>query len=226
MLLAGRELLFEDPVAFAILLSAVAIALVVSISVHECSHAATAYRLGDTTAQRLGRITLNPLAHLDPMGSIMLLVVGFGWGKPVPVDSGALRNGRRGMAMVSLAGPASNVILALAIATLFQVGILDLNRAAVQTTDPFAIASAIGWYLVVLNLILAVFNLLPVAPLDGSGVLRGVVPRRWLSGLRRVETYGPIVLMVVIGLQIVANVSVLGFIFRPVVDFADTLVGA
>ena len=100
MLLAGQDLLRDDPFGFFALLSAVAVALLLSISIHESSHAAVASGLGDPTARRLGRLTLNPRAHLDPLGTLMLLVVGFGWGRPVPVNVRALRNGRRGMAAV------------------------------------------------------------------------------------------------------------------------------
>ena len=226
MLLAGRELLFEDPAAFLLLLAAVSLALLASISVHEFSHAAAAYRLGDATAQRLGRLTLNPKKHLDPAGTIMLLVVGFGWGKPVPVNGAALRDGRRSMAVVSLAGPASNVFLALSVAFMFQLGLLDFDRAGLSGFDPRAYAAVLGWYLVVLNLILAAFNLLPLAPLDGSGILRGIVPGGWLPALRRVEVVGPVILLLVIGLRMFTDVSVRGFIFGPVIDLANTLVGA
>jgi Zn-dependent protease len=156
----------------------------------------------------------------------MLLVVGFGWGKPVPVNGAALRNGRRSMAVVSLAGPASNVVLALTVAFMFQLGLLDFDRAALSGADPRAYAAVLGRNLVVLNLILATFNLLPFAPLDGSGVLRGIVPSGWLPSLRRIEAYGPVVLLVVVGLQILSDVSVLGFLFGPVIDLANTLVGA
>ena len=226
MLLAGRELLFNDPFAFFVLMGTVSLALLASISVHEFSHAAAAYRLGDATAQRLGRLTLNPRKHLDPTGTIMLLVVGFGWGKPVPVNGAALRNGRRSMALVALAGPASNIALALAVALVFRLGLLDFSRATLSGVDLLAYAAVLGWYLVVLNLILAVFNLLPVAPLDGSGILRGIVPKGWLPALRRIEVFGPMVLLVIIGLRMFTNVSVLGFVFDPVLHFANTLVGA
>ena len=229
MLLAGQDLLRDDPFGFFALMTAVALALLVSISVHEFSHAAAANRLGDSTARRLGRLTLNPKAHLDPVGTLMLLVVGFGWGRPVPVNASALRNGRRGMAAVSLAGPASNLVLAFAVAMLFQVGLLDfglIDRGALGRFEPGAWAAYVGWYGVLLNLILAAFNLIPLAPLDGSGILRGIVPRAWLPALRRVEVYGPLILIGVIGLQVLGGVSVLGFVFGPVIDFADVLVGA
>jgi Zn-dependent protease len=114
----------------------------------------------------------------------------------------------------------------LAVALIFRLGLLDLSRAALSGVDLGAYAAALGWYLVVLNLILAAFNLLPLAPLDGSGILRGIVPRVWLPALRRIEVVGPIVLMVIIGLRMLTGVSVLGFVFEPVLNFADTLVGA
>jgi len=229
MLLAGRDQLREDPFIFFAQLTAVALALLISISVHEFSHAAAANQLGDSTARRLGRLTLNPKAHLDPIGTLMLLVVGFGWGRPVPVNASALRHGRRGMAAVSVAGPASNLILAFAVAMLFHAGLLDfgsIDRGSLGRFEPGAWASFVGLYGVLLNLILAAFNLIPLAPLDGFGILRGIVPKAWLPALRRVEVYGPLILIVVIGLQVFGNVSVLGFVFGPVIDFAHVLVGA
>ena len=223
MLLAGRDLLFNDPFAFVLLFGAVAVALLISISVHEASHAAAALSLGDSTAKRLGRLTLNPKAHLDPTGTVMLLLAGFGWGKPVPVNAAALRNGHRSMALVSFAGPASNVVLALAFAAVFRSGVLDFDGVGLSLGGWLAL---VAFYSVTLNLILAVFNLLPIAPLDGAAILRGVSPDGWAPAIRRMETAGPIVLLAVIALQFMGFIDVLGFIFDPVIDFARALIGA
>ena len=157
---------------------------------------------GTTRRDRLGRITLNPKAHLDPAGTLMLLVAGFGWGKPVPVNSSLLRYGRRGMAMVAAAGPMSNVALAMAFALLFQIGLVDaggVSRADLRALDPGAWANIVATYSVLLNLILAVFNLLPLPPLDGGGILTGIAPRGWLPLVGQLTRYGPIVLIVLIG---------------------------
>lgn len=223
MLLAGRDLLFNDPSGFVLLFGAVAVALLISISVHEASHAAAALSLGDATAKRLGRLTLNPKAHLDPTGTIMLLVAGFGWGKPVPVNTAALRNGHRSMALVSFAGPASNVLLALAFAAVFRLGVLDTGGVGLSLGGWLAL---VAFYSVTLNLILAVFNLLPIAPLDGGAILRGVAPDAWLPAIKRLETVGPIVLLAIIGLQFLGFANILGIIFDPAIAFADALIGA
>ena len=203
MLLVNRELLFDDPFAFVVLLAAVSVSLLIGITVHEFSHALAANRLGDMTATNLGRLTLNPKAHLDPT-----------------------RSGRRGMALVSAAGPASNVVLALAFALLFQLGLVthgDFSREALRTLDPMAWVTIVATYSVLLNLILAAFNLLPIAPLDGGGILLGIVPRPWLPAIARVQRYGPFVLVGVIGFSLLTGVSVLGFLFEPVLDLAARL---
>ena len=227
MLLVNRELLFHDPFAFVVLLVAVSVSLLIAITVHEFSHAFAANRLGDMTATNLGRLTLNPKAHLDPTGTLMLLLAGFGWGRPVPVDPRRLRNGRRGMGVVSAAGPLSNVVLALGFALLFQLGLVtqgDFSREALRSLDPLAWLTWVATYSVLLNLILAAFNLLPIAPLDGGGILTGIVPRPWLPAIARVQRYGPFVLIGVIGLSLLTRVNVLGFLFGPVFDLANVLI--
>ena len=226
MLLVNRDLLLDDPFAFVVLLVAVSVSLLIGITVHEFSHAWAANRLGDMTATNLGRLTLNPKAHLDPTGTLMLLIAGFGWGRPVPVDPRRLRNGRRGVAIVSAAGPLSNVALALGFALLFQLGLVtqgDFSREALRTLDPLAWATIVATYSVLLNLILAAFNVLPIAPLDGGGILLGIVPRPWLPAIARIQRYGPFVLVGVIGFSLLTGVRVLGFLFEPVLDLADRL---
>ena len=227
MLLAYRDVLIDDPIAFVVLLVAVAVSLIIGITFHEFSHAFAANRLGDPTAARLGRLTLNPKAHLDPTGTIMLLVAGFGWGRPVPVDLRRLRNGRRGMAVVSAAGPLSNVALAFGFALLFQLGIVTRAGGfpieALKALDPLAWATAIATYGVVLNLVLAAINLLPIAPLDGGGILMGVLPRAWLPSVASMQRYGPVVLIGIVGLTFLTDINVLGFLFEPVLDLAARL---
>ncbi len=228
MLLANSSLLLNDPFAFFTFILVVALSLLIGITVHEASHAYCASRLGDPTAARLGRITLNPRAHLDPAGSLMLLVAGFGWGKPVPVDPMRLWRGRRGVAIVSAAGPASNLLLALALAALFQAGLLSVDsfsRAELQTLDFGAWINIIATYSVLLNLLLAAFNLLPLPPLDGGGILAGVVPRDWLPAVDWLQRIGPIVLIAVIALTILTNLSPLSFLFGSVYAAANVLIG-
>ena len=227
MLLAYRDVLLGDPFAFVVLMVAVAVSLTIAITFHEFAHAFAANRLGDPTAARLGRLTLNPKAHLDPTGTIMLLIAGFGWGRPVPVDVRRLRQGRRGMAIVSAAGPASNIVLALAFSLAFQLGLVTSGGGvfigALKELDPLAWATAIATYSVLLNLVLAAFNLLPIAPLDGGGILAGILPRPWLPAVAKLQRYGPVVLIGVVGLSYLTDINVLGFLFDPVLDLAARL---
>ena len=228
MLLFNADLLLDDPFAFMVLIVSVLVALLIGITVHEFSHAAAATMRGDFTAQRLGRLTLNPKAHLSPAGTIMLLVVGFGWGKPVPVDMFRLRGGRRALAFVSAAGPASNVVLAFLFAALFQLGVLsidEISRSGLESFNLRAWASIAGSYAVQLNLILAVFNLLPVPPLDGGGILAGLAPRGALPAVHQFQKIGPMVLLVILVPTYVTDLNILGMVFSPVINLTSVLIG-
>lgn len=158
------DTLLTNPANFLIWL----IALVVAITVHEFAHAWSAVRLGDPTPKLQGRLTLNPLAHLDPLGTLMLLLVRFGWGKPVQFDQYNLQNPRRDAAIISLAGPASNLITAAIFAIIL--------RLASSPFSPFNFLSNLFIPIIFLNIVLAVFNLLPIHPLDGGKILVGILP--------------------------------------------------
>lgn len=175
------------------------IVLMIAFTIHELAHAVTADYLGDSTPRRMGRISLNPLVHLDPLGSILLLVSGFGWAKPVLVNPLNMRgNPRTAMAIVAIAGPLSNILMAV-------LGAIPLRLMLTGGGIPFGSSSTIlpdlGYLLfefVWINVILAFFNLIPLAPLDGSKVLAGVLPAQMAYQLRPLEQYGPLILLALI----------------------------
>lgn len=204
----GENALFNFDLAS---LLAKAVILLVALPVHEFAHAFVAYRLGDDTAARLGRLTLNPLRHLDPLGSLMIFFVGFGWAKPVPVNPARLRNGSRtGYALVAAAGPASNLLLAAVIAVLWRAGLL---HGAPTMVLQFALV------FMSINIALFLFNLIPLVPLDGSGVLGGIVGERGARALASVQTYGPFILMGLILLSYVSpQLNILGKVLGSGVD--------
>lgn len=178
-----------------------AITLVIALSFHEFAHAFAAYRLGDTTAQRAGRLTLNPLAHLDPFGSLMMLLIGFGWAKPVPVNPYNLRGNKlRGLALTAGAGPLSNILQAFVFALPFRFGLLDfdlgaINASTASTSQPLPSLELVLSLMVWINLLLAVFNMLPLGPLDGMKVLLGVLPEQLAFRLEPLAQYGSWLLM-------------------------------
>ena len=222
MFLGSIDLLLNDPGAFTVRLLLLAIALLMAITVHEFGHALAAYRLGDPTAKRLGRLTLNPRAHLDPTGTVMVLLAGFGWGKPVPVNTAYLRAGRQGMALVALAGPTANVLLAGLLVLPFRLGAAELPNVMPSLANP-DLTVWLPWvlgYALLINVILAVFNMLPISPLDGAQVLGGVAPRSMLPNLHRLQLYGPVVLMMVIMGDIAFGTGILGRVFGPVINWA------
>lgn len=225
-------LLFQDPLRFflllPVLLATIGLALVVAISVHEFSHGLMAYNLGDNTAKRLGRLSLNPLAHLDPLGTLMLFIAGFGWGKPVPVDAFRLRLGHKsGMALVAVAGPASNLVVAGLVALPVKLGLLawhsPLRYVPFGQWEPGWIASDIIGYLLFYNIILAIFNLIPLPPLDGFRVAAGLLPGDLSISLARFEPYGPALLLMVILLDNFTGLDILWRFLQPATNLFSTL---
>ena len=174
------------------------VTLLIAFTVHELAHAWMASRLGDNTARSLGRITLNPLAHLDPVGTLMLVVVGFGWAKPVPVNPSNLRGSpRKSMALVAIAGPVSNVLMAMVVAVPFQLGLVGL-RGATSVGNVLPSLEFLLSQFIFINVILALFNMIPLPPLDGSKVLVGILPPDLAYRYRTIEQYGPIILLALI----------------------------
>ena len=194
------QLLFKNPALFLIL----TVPLLYSVIAHEIAHGWVAYLFGDDTAKRSGRLSLNPLAHLDPVGTLALFVAGFGWAKPVPINYANIRNFRLGLVCVSLAGCVTNIIIAMISLLLLQIG-------AVNTNQPIAMMLMVT---AKINIMLGALNLIPIPPLDGSRILLGLLPQRAQAILVRLEPYGLIVLF---GLLFTG-------LLNPVITFAQNII--
>ena len=187
------DLLFSDPVRFLRELALLAPAFLVAVTVHELAHGLVADRLGDPTARRHGRLTLNPLAHLDPLGALAFFLTRFGWAKPVPVNAYNLRHPRRDMAWIAVAGPISNLLAAL-LALLAWVLVGSTAPLLMQVTLLDDLLQAMFR----LNVLLAIFNLIPLPPLDGGHFLPFLLPPRWAGLVRPLEQYGPLLLLLLV----------------------------
>ena len=181
--------------------------LLFSLCFHEFAHAWVAYKLGDPTAKHAGRLTLNPLAHLDPIGSLMILFVGFGWAKPVPVDVRYLQNPRTDMMKIAFAGPVANLLLAFIGGTIirFQIVSGSLILMLVLFTQ--------------INIMLAVFNMIPIPPLDGSQIFSGLMVRKNPDLVMKLQMYGPQILFGLILIGYLTEISPLWWAMSPFVNF-------
>lgn len=194
------NLLFKDPGAFIVLVPL----LLYSVIIHEVAHGWVAEKMGDPTARMLGRITLNPMKHLDPIGSLMVLIFGFGWAKPVPVNFSNLRDYRKGMILVSSAGIIANIIVAF-----FALLIIQMNIFSPWGRMPVILA-----VLAQINIILAALNLIPIPPLDGSKILMGFVSNRMQYQLMQLEPYG---MFIIIGLLFLGLLTPLIIFFQRII---------
>jgi Zn-dependent protease len=192
-------------------------ALVLSLCVHEFSHGITAYYYGDDTAFNEGRLTLNPLKHLDPMGTLMLLFIGFGYAKPVPVNPRNLQNPRYDMIKVAAAGPISNIFLAFVgiftIYTLFYINPYLLNVSLKIFLQIF----------IQINIYLAIFNLIPMYPLDGGQIFGNILSEKYPSFTYKLQIYGPRFLMAVILIGLISGFSIIGLILQPIYGIVYTV---
>ena len=191
-----------QPEVLALLIPVLLFALVF----HEFSHGWVAYKLGDPTAKHQGRLTLNPIAHLDPFGSLMILFVGFGWAKPVPVDSRYLANPRVDMMKIAFAGPASNLLLAL------------ISGILIRMTGYMGPLTSMLILFTQINISLAVFNMIPIPPLDGSQIFSGLMIRKNPNLVMQLQMYGPQILMGLILFGMFIGVSIIWAFMRPFVS--------
>ena len=192
--------LVNDPISFLLLV----IPLLYSVVIHEVAHGWVANRMGDPTAKWMGRLTLNPIKHLDPIGTLMLFLAGFGWAKPVPVNLNNIPNRRKGLILVSLAGILANILVAF--------GALLIHR--LLGLSPFGIPVVVVYTLAHINITLAALNLIPIPPLDGSKILMGFVPAETRYFLARIEPYG---FFIMIGLLFLGLLNPFINLFRSII---------
>jgi len=197
-------------------------AILIALTVHEYAHGWVAYLLGDKTAYNAGRLTLNPVAHLDVIGSIMLLFGPFGWAKPVPVDPRYFKNQKKGIVLVSLAGPVSNVLLAL----LFGYALRIITSGNAALVSPYLVRFLTMTILI--NIGISFFNLLPVPPLDGSKILLGMLPDRAIPGYIEKSRHIPTIFMIMIvaewGLHIPILSTIINPLFKPYLALIQFLI--
>lgn len=189
-----------------------------SLSIHEFSHGYAAYKMGDSTAKNMGRLNISPVSHIDPIGALCLFLFGFGWAKPVPVNprNFAQKKYKIGMVLTSIAGPLSNLLLAFVSYFLFRL-ILNFD----MSENLFAVLSIMFSTLTIMNISLAIFNLFPVPPLDGSKILNAVLPARLYFKIMEYEQYGFIILIILINMPFFGRF--MSFVVYGLLDFYDMI---
>ncbi|MBD3217679.1 MAG: site-2 protease family protein [candidate division Zixibacteria bacterium] len=191
-----------------------------ALTVHEFAHGYAAYKLGDKTAFRAGRLTFNPIKHIDPFGALVFVLSNFtfGWAKPVPVNVHNIADAKKGMLITAAAGPASNIVQAFVFGMLIRFGNIPVYVLASPETDLETILGKFIWFGLFVNCALAFFNLLPVPPLDGSKIMYGLLPRGKEHIVYNLERYGPIALIFLIGFGFLTGTSIIWAIIGPFVN--------
>lgn len=204
------------------------IILLTAFPVHEFAHAWTANYFGDNTPRANGRLTLNPLSHLDPIGTLVMLVVGFGWAKPVPINPYVLqRQSRAAPMLVSLAGPMSNLLMAIIASAFFRLGLVSTSGIRIIPGEILPTISLFLYLFISINLWLMLFNLIPLFPLDGEKVLDYFLPPAGVRFLESIRPYGPMILMVILFVLPLVGIDVIGRVIQPVFNLlARLLIGA
>jgi Zn-dependent protease len=196
------------------------IILLTAFPVHEFAHAWTANYFGDTTPQANGRLTLNPLAHLDPIGALLMILVGFGWAKPVPINPYVLqRRSHAAPMLVSLAGPMSNLLMAIIGSAFFRLGLVSTSGISMSPGEILPTIPLFLYIFISVNLFLMLFNLIPLFPLDGEKVLDYFLPPSGVRFLESIRPYGPMILMVVLFVLPLIGIDVIGRVIQPVFYF-------
>ena len=194
---------------------AMVVPILMALTVHEYSHGYVAYRLGDSTAKSMGRLTLNPISHIDPIGLIMLFIIGMGWAKPVPINAYAFSRPKRDLALSAAAGPLSNFIMAAIIGLFYRI--IPALQPLQGDTGILLFLKLNLFYLLLINVGLGIFNLIPIPPLDGSNILRGFLPDSKVYIIDYLESYGGIIILAIFILGRVSGFSIFGRLIGPLI---------
>ena len=194
--------------------------ILLALSFHEYAHGWMAYRLGDPTAKYAGRLTMNPLAHLDPLGTMMIIIVHFGWAKPVPVNPMNLRDPKKDMLWIALAGPVSNVIMAAGLGIILRI----MSGMGLRVDGSFlGYFQYMLYFAVMINLVLAIFNMIPIPPLDGSRILFGMLPTEYEESYLRFQQFGPMLLLGLVVMNSFLGIPIFSMLITPFVSLFSSL---
>jgi len=193
--------------------------LLITLTIHEFSHGYVAYLLGDDTAKRAGRLTLNPISHIDPIGLLMLFIVHIGWAKPVPVNPYNFKNQKKDMAITAAAGPASNFVMAIILSVVFNV-LKNIDPTIVNNAGQITkLFPYIIHFTILINLALGIFNLIPIPPMDGSKILGGFLSDEAYNRYTAQERKGAQILMIIFAISFVFKLNIIGKVIMPPLEF-------